>query len=148
MVQAVESVSSVLAHLEYRGIFSAEFKRDPRDGLFKLLEINARPWWYIEYAERCGVDVCTMAYRDALGEPVPDVRDFKVGARFVYSYHDYFACREAWRAGEVTLAQWAGSWIGAQQPLFNWTDPWPALVEAWTPLGGRVTRGLRRRSRA
>lgn len=147
MGQAVESVGSVLAHLEYRGIFSAEVKRDPRDGLFKLLEINARPWWYIEYTERCGVDVCTMAYRDALGEPVAAVRDFKVGARFVYPYHDYFACREAWRAGEMTLAQWARSWIGAQHPLFNWTDPLPALVEVWTTLGRRVTRGLRRRSR-
>ena len=34
---------------------------------FKILEINARPWWYVELASRCGVDVCTMSYRDAFG---------------------------------------------------------------------------------
>jgi len=47
-------------------VFSAEFKFDERDGLFKILEVNARPWWYVDFAARCGVDVCRMAYRDAL----------------------------------------------------------------------------------
>ena len=59
------------AQSSYRGIFSAEFKRDPRDGLFKLLEVNARPWWFVDFAVRCGVDVCRMAYDDALGREVP-----------------------------------------------------------------------------
>ncbi len=67
---AVASVERLLAHVGYRGIFSAEFKYDERDGLFKILEVNARPWWYVEFTARCGVDVCTLAYRDALGEAV------------------------------------------------------------------------------
>ncbi len=40
---AVESVRKVLGEVKYRGIFSAEFKRDVRDGLCKLIEVNARP---------------------------------------------------------------------------------------------------------
>ena len=63
----------------YRGIFSGEFKRDPRDGRFKLLEINTRPWWFIDFAVRCGVDVCRMAYDDAQGLPVTAVSEYKVG---------------------------------------------------------------------
>ena len=56
--QAVDSVRRVLGAVGYHGIFSAEFKRDPRDGQFKLLEVNTRPWWFIDFAVRCGVDVC------------------------------------------------------------------------------------------
>ena len=129
VAQAIDALSAVLADLRYRGIFSAEFKQDPRDGLYKLLEINARPWWYIEFAARSGVDVCSMAYRDALGMPIVSSGEPRVGTRLVYPYYDFFACKEAWEAGEMTLAQWARSWIGAQQPLFNWTDPGPAWME-------------------
>lgn len=142
VAQAVQSVTTLLAHIGFRGIFSAEFKHDPRDGLFKILEVNARPWWYIEFTERCGLNVCSMAYRDALEIPVETVSGFKVGKRLVYPYYDYFACRDAWREGEMTLANWALSWIGAQQPLFNWTDPIPALYEAWTTAGYRALRSL------
>jgi D-aspartate ligase len=28
------------------------------------------PWWFVEFAANCGVNVVEMAYRDALGEPV------------------------------------------------------------------------------
>jgi len=60
-------------------VFSAEFKFDERDGLFKLLEVNARPWWYVDFADRCGVDVCGMAFRDALGEEIEPVTGYKLG---------------------------------------------------------------------
>jgi D-aspartate ligase len=147
MAQAIASIRAILERLNFRGIFSAEFKRDPRDGLFKILEVNARPWWYIEFAARSGVDVCTMAYRDALGLPVAEVTGQRVGARLVYPYYDYFACRNAVRAGKLTRREWLRSWIGAQQPLFNWSDPLPALAESWNVgigwIRNRLGRGAR-----
>ena len=54
---AVETLRTLFADIRYQGIFSAEFKRDSRDGTFNLIEVNARPWWYVEFAARCGVDV-------------------------------------------------------------------------------------------
>jgi len=77
----------------YRGIFSGWFRQDPRDGRYKLLEINARVWWFVEYAGRCGLDVCAMSYLDALGERVEDVTEYPVGARFVQAYFDFPAIR-------------------------------------------------------
>jgi D-aspartate ligase len=145
MGQAIEAATRALSRLGFRGIFSAEFKQDPRDGVFKLLEVNARPWWYIEFAERCGVDFCRLAYDDALGLPLNDVVGHQVGARMVYPYYDYFACRDARRAKELSLGQWARSWIGAQQPMFNWSDPMPALAELWKvgrQSTGKALRGV------
>ena len=65
---AADSLTRLLRGIDYRGVFSAEFKHDERDGLFKILEVNARPWWFVGFAASCGIDVCDMAYRDALGE--------------------------------------------------------------------------------
>src|SRR5262249_24345306 len=41
---AAQALRALLAAIRYRGIFSAEFKLDARDGIFKILEINARIW--------------------------------------------------------------------------------------------------------
>jgi predicted ATP-grasp superfamily ATP-dependent carboligase len=125
--EAAESLKKIVAALHFRGIFSAEFKLDERDRSFKILEINARAWWYVEFAGRCGVDVCRMAYEDALGHEVPEQWDYRVGARLVYAYIDLQAGLCEWRAGRLSLAAWSRSWLGAQQPDFNWTDPLPAL---------------------
>jgi predicted ATP-grasp superfamily ATP-dependent carboligase len=51
-----------------RRIQARRTRRDLQDP-----RINPRIWVYVEFAGRCGVDVCTMAYRDALGLPLGDV---------------------------------------------------------------------------
>jgi predicted ATP-grasp superfamily ATP-dependent carboligase len=136
---AVQSLRSLLAAIGYRGIFSAEFKLDARDGMFKILEVNARVWIYVEFAGRCGVDVCTMAYRDALGLPLGDIPVYRTRARLVSPYADLAAARYAWSQRQLPKGAWLRSWFGAQQPLFNWTDPVPALRD-WGQISYRVLR--------
>jgi D-aspartate ligase len=133
---AAQTLDVLLGDLGYRGIFSAEFKWDERAGRMKLLEVNARPWWYVEFAARCGVDVCTMAVRDALGEPVPTLTAYQVGRRCVFPYYDFFAARAELAAGRLSLAAWLRSWLGADQPVFRWNDPLPALGR-WAELLAR-----------
>jgi len=139
--EAIASLRVLLDDLKFRGIFSAEFKRDPRDGTFRLIEVNARSWWYVEFTARCGVDVCTMAHRDALGAPVPVVQSYVTGARLVYPYYDFFACRSAPHPEDVSIPRGFRALIGAQQPLFNWSDPWPAVQEFGVVVR-RMARGV------
>ena len=141
---AVASISALLHHAKYRGMFSAEFKRDPRDGLFKVLEVNARAWWYVDFAARCGVDVCRMAYDDALERPVADVEHYAVGRRLVFPYPDYFACAELRRLGQLSRARWLRSWLGAMQPVFTLRDPVPGLASGTAVLRRFVGARLRR----
>ncbi len=125
---AVETVRRVLSEVKYRGIFSAEFKHDARDGLFKLIEVNARPWWFVDFAVRCGVDVCRMAYEDALGREVSQVEGYKVGARCIYPYYDFFAAQPLVKAGQLNWARWVSEVSSALQPVGCWDDPLPGLV--------------------
>ena len=123
---AVETVTRLLKHLKFRGIFSVELKRDERDGVCRLIEVNARPWWYVEFAGQCGVDLISMYVADALGEPVAPVRDYTIGKSCVYPFYDYHACRALQKSHELTMGEWAKSWLGSTQPVFRWNDPMPA----------------------
>jgi predicted ATP-grasp superfamily ATP-dependent carboligase len=135
---APETLARLFEDLHYRGIFSAEFKRDARDGRFKLLEVNARPWWYVEFAARCGVNVCAMAVHDALGQPVANVERYVVGRHCVYPYYDLSAVQAESAAGRLSLLSGISSWLGAIQPVFRWADPLPAMGEVAAMIWRRV----------
>ena len=45
------------ARFGFHGVSQVEFKRDPRDGRFKLMEINPRLWQWHGLAAACGVDL-------------------------------------------------------------------------------------------
>ncbi len=137
---AVDSLRRLLSAISYRGIFSAEFKYDERDDRYKILEINARPWWFVEFTAKCGVNVCTMAYRDALGLDVQPIDGYRVGARFIHPYYDVHICLQLLRSGRLSLPAWAGSWIGADSPVFCIDDPMPAV--SWFSKG--IIRKLKR----
>ena len=140
---AIDAIDALLSHLSYRGIFSAEFKQDERDGVYRLLEVNARPWWYIEFAQRCGLNMSEMAYRDALGQPVDDGGAYQLGRSLIYPYYDVQACYRQWRKGTSPFTL-ATSWLWADRPLFAWDDPLPALREGARAVRNFTVRMTRR----
>lgn len=52
----------LLKALGYTGVCEVEYLRDPRDGQYKLIEINARTWLWVGLARACGVDFAKMVY--------------------------------------------------------------------------------------
>jgi hypothetical protein len=48
-------------------VSQVEFKRDPRDGRFKLMEVNPRLWLWHGLAAALGVDFARITYLDLLG---------------------------------------------------------------------------------
>lgn len=127
VAQASDSLAKIFAATKVRGIFSAEFKLDAHTGDLRLLEINARAWWYVDFARRCGVDVCAMTYEDALDRKVTQVDNYAIGKRCVYPYYDIAALREARAQGSVALGKWFAPWLGAYQPVWRMSDPKPAI---------------------
>jgi D-aspartate ligase len=65
---AVDAALRLLGAFDYFGLSQVEFKRDPRDGKFKLMEINPRLWQWHGLAAACGVDLPRIAYADLIGE--------------------------------------------------------------------------------
>jgi len=142
VTDAVETLKKLFSRVKYRGIFSAEFKYDQRDGLYKVIEINVRPWWYIDFATSCGINVCLLAYQDALEQDVSAFNNYKVGASLVYQYYDILSCLQLRRKKEITLSSWLRSWWRAKHPIFRWDDPLPAVVKSFTWFKNFLKRRL------
>ncbi len=132
---AVRSVERLLGALDYWGIFSAEFKYDDRDGLFKILEINTRPWINVDFAAACGVNVCAMAYHDALGLPVELVSDDLVGRYWIHPGGTSNSCGRG--ASKSASGSRPGS--GRRRPCSRWTIPlprWPMPLPTSSAISG------------
>jgi predicted ATP-grasp superfamily ATP-dependent carboligase len=146
MQSVFDDLNLLFATTAYRGIFNAEFKFDEGDGLFKLIEINARPWWYIEFAAECGVDVCSMMYEDALGLPIRDVETYEKNRRCAMVANDFLAWRHEGR-GLHSLLTWARPWLGAKSALVHWNDPEPGILYCWRILKKRLGRWSKKSGR-
>jgi predicted ATP-grasp superfamily ATP-dependent carboligase len=137
---AVTDLRRLFADLGFHGFFDAEFKQDPRDGRFKLLEVNARPWWQFELATACGLGVTELAYADALGEPLEDAPTCPPGRTWVNPAPDL----RAWRAGGYRPPFPPKAFFGAANAVYSRDDPGPAREEL-ARLAGRAGERLRRR---
>lgn len=69
-----EATVELLRRIRFRGIAAAEFKLDPRDGVFRFLEVNGRSVMYNGLLRRAGLDLAGHAWSDYVGDtPRPAV---------------------------------------------------------------------------
>jgi D-aspartate ligase len=64
----------LLREIDYYGLVELEYKLDPRDGQYKLLDFNARTWGYHSIGLPAGVDFPSMLFADQVGRPVEPLR--------------------------------------------------------------------------
>jgi predicted ATP-grasp superfamily ATP-dependent carboligase len=112
-----------------RGVGNVEFKRDPRDGEYKIIECNHRFTAANELVRYSGIDVPMIAYRRAVGLPVEPVRGYKLGAHMWHPIEEVLALREYRDEGTLTVPRWAATLMHRQHfPLLSLDDPGPTLA--------------------
>ncbi len=74
--------NKLLQTLHYTGVSEIEYLRDPRDGLFKLIEINARTWLWVGLAAACGVNYPLFIYKHVNGLPNDFPTSYQVDIRW------------------------------------------------------------------
>jgi peptidoglycan pentaglycine glycine transferase (the first glycine) len=84
----LETACRAFAALHFTGLGQLDFVYDPRDGQYKLLEINPRLWATIGLARRAGVDLYTPYLRLARGEKVEPDLGFEEGVQFHRLFQD------------------------------------------------------------
>jgi D-aspartate ligase len=135
----------LLQELGYHGVSQVEFKRDPRDGSLRFMEINARHWMWHSLAAASGVNLSLAAYRDAIGRPfaAPRQRD---GLRWVVAMKDFSDARREIRRGDLGLGEWLASYHGVRRDgVLSFTDPLPGAVSFKRQVAGSVRGRLRHR---
>ena len=141
-----EAALRLLQELRYHGVSQVEFKRDPRDGRFCLMEVNARHWKWHGLAARCGVNLSYAAYRDAIGDPYIARRQ-QDGVKWIVANKDVpLALLEIARR-QRNAPQYLRSLRGTRMDgLHALDDPLPGLLNAGTVARQILTRAPRQRT--
>lgn len=127
----VEPSRRLLAAVGFRGFAGIEWKRDPRDGAYRLIEINPRTVSGNELAVRAGVDFPWLAYRYLTAGEMPSA-SFQPGVKYVNEEWDLQAFCALRRQARLTTWQWLRSLRGAKaRAIAAWDDPRPLLVGLW-----------------
>lgn len=144
--EAMQQAVRLLSALGYRGIGCVEFKRDPRDGVLKLIEINTRAVRTTGMAIGAGVDLPFIAYCDMVGVPVKPCFHYRVGMRWVALMDEIFAARELMAGGELTFSQWLSAFRAPMvEAEWAWDDPLPFLDHTGRQVGRLLASATRRR---
>src|SRR5947207_3296351 len=135
----------ILNALRFDGIVEVEFKRDPRDGALKLLDINPRVWGWHSLGRAAGVDFPYLLWRLLRGEQV-DERRGRAGVRWVRALTDLPVSIGEIRAGRMTMREYLASLRGPMEfAILAADDPLPAVVEIPSALHLAWLRRMRDR---
>ena len=131
-----------LRAIGYYGLVELEYKRDPRDGRHKLLDVNARTWGYHSLGTAAGVDFPFLLLRDQLGLPVEPQRA-RTGVRWVRLATDLPNAVRDLRRGDLRAGDYLRSLRGVDTAaVWSRDDPLPALLELGLLPYLAVHRGL------
>lgn len=129
-------------HLQYRGLATSEFKRDPRDGVLKLIEVNPRLWLFHPLSVPAGVHFVLTAYLDATGQEVPEQVQSAGTVKWQHFLHDAVVSAYYLRSGRWSFRDWRESVRGPKaMSVWDPADPLPFLCSAWA----YAVKGVRRK---
>jgi predicted ATP-grasp superfamily ATP-dependent carboligase len=160
LADLVEPAEKLVRAAGLEGCSIVEFRRD-RSGLPVLMEVNARMAGSVALAISAGVDFPKMLHSWALGKPVKEIREYRVGRRQRWLSGDIWNLKYAFDGGNrpdvpsrlraVTTFLWDFVRRPSALDIFDLQDMQPALAElrhiAIEPICGRLGRlalGLRR----
>ncbi len=117
-----------LESIGFDGIAEVEFKYDPRDGKYKILDVNARAWGWHTLGKAAGIDFSHQLWRQKLGLPVSAPPRRK--AAWVREINDLAAILESPHPlGEMQKLLKAIRTVAVTSATFDLQDPVPLLAE-------------------
>lgn len=125
-----------LEGLDYRGIGAVEFKLDPDDGVWRLMELNTRPWLQNHHSTCAGLNLAYLEYLDICGRPREVADDFREGVVFWDAMGDLESFWTLHRRGRLGAGEWVRSCLGADcYSAMALDDVRPALVKSAYGVG-------------
>jgi D-aspartate ligase len=120
--------------VSFYGVANTEYKFDPRDRLFKLMEVNPRPGKWNSSATRTGVNLPLLAYSYAVDDVLPPIvvtsQETAVWIEapgYLLSLASEYGARGLARGLFKHPGEPGDKRIDA---IFAWDDPMPALANA------------------
>jgi D-aspartate ligase len=147
--EVVEYGRRLLRAANFSGYSCTEFKKDPRDGEYKLMEVNGRHNLSSLLATRCGLNFPWMQYRHLVDGVLPEQRDYEKGIYWIDVTRDlqnlgHYLRRPGYSVGEF-FEPYRRRHVLA---VFDRQDVGPAVtrgVDTVRVAAGRVREKVRRK---
>lgn len=118
----------MLQALNYTGYACMEFKRDARDGEYKLMEVNGRHNRSTLLAVRCGINFPWLEYRHQAYGDLPQAQTFQSGVYWIDITRDIFYSLKHHRDEGYALSDYSKPYLKPHIfAICNWRDPRPFL---------------------
>jgi D-aspartate ligase len=113
----------------YQGILDIGYRLDPRDGRYKVLDINPRIGQAFRlFVAKNNHDVIRSLYLDFTGQPQPVVEQ-RPGRRWLIEDFDLISSYHYYREGTLDFRSWVRSFRGVEEGAwFSWRDPAPVAL--------------------
>ena len=140
--EIIDQSMRLFAQVGLRGLANVEYKRDHRDGQYKLIECNARFTASNCLVSAAGFSLARYVYCRLVNLPLPPMKEYKKGLRLWDPIRDFWAYRERKKLGQLTFGKWLVSIMHFQtSAYFRWTDPMPTIQRFLKPLTKKFKRG-------
>ncbi|MGH9685824.1 MAG: ATP-grasp domain-containing protein [Candidatus Acidiferrales bacterium] len=118
-----------LRSINYYGLVELEYKRDTRDGSYRLLDVNGRTWGYHTIGRSAGVDFPYLLFSDQMNEPIQQCVG-RAGVRWIRLLTDLpTAALSIWK-GELGVRSYLETLHSYdEEAVFSREDPLPGLME-------------------
>ncbi len=118
-----------LRAIDFYGLVELEYKRDPRDAQYRLLDVNGRTWGYHTIGRQAGVDFPYLLFCDQVDEPVEPCRG-KVGVRWIRLLTDLPVGVVGILTGQIKCREYLRSLRDYhEEAVFSREDPLPGFME-------------------
>lgn len=127
--RVVEPAVRLLEATEFTGIVEVEFKKDSRDGQYKVLDVNPRVWGWHTLGQRAGVDFPHLLWLLTNGQSIPEMHG-RVGERWMRFSADLPMAIYEILKGRLSVWEYLRSLrVPLESAIFAWDDPLPGLLE-------------------
>jgi D-aspartate ligase len=128
--EVLELGQRLLRSVGYRGFAHVEFAHDPRDGVYKVLEVNTRMPVWAGIAMNGPFDIARVAYADLRGGEVEPIGVLQEKLTWVYLAKDLWVSAQMARQRELSLREFLAQHVrtGKVGAVFALDDPLPALA--------------------
>ncbi|MDA4136693.1 MAG: hypothetical protein OK449_06830 [Thaumarchaeota archaeon] len=130
--------------LKFHGIVQAEFKRDSRDGRWKIMDVNPRAWTTNRLATAGGCNIPYAAYAECEGAQLQESY-VRPGLRWVNLVDTAFSSLGRWRQGGLSSSDVRP--LRSEKTTYavlDWNDPrplvWLLVNVGWASRLGAMVR--------
>jgi len=137
--EVLDPARRFLNALGYYGFAGLEFKQDPRDGVYKLMELNGRHCRASILDVRCGINFPWLQYRHLVHDELPSASDFEEDVYWIAEERDLGYSLMYYKPEKYSLFDYLRPYLNPHKfATFDIRDPKPFIKRVVNVIGGAI----------